>query len=209
MQVHKEGIGIMNKKTLISISGLLVILVIFFLGYIADDGVKGSSASTGSTISGTVEAKEMDVASKIPGKIVKLAIEEGKDVKKGDILLEVDKKDLEIKRLQAQAAVKGAKAQLDKAVGGARSQQIAQAKAAVDQAEAQVKLLENKYNRLYPLYEAEALPLDQLEEVETKLEVARLQAQQAHEQLGLVLEGAQAEDIQALESRRCDRNSAL
>lgn len=192
----------MNKKFLIPISGLLIILFIFLIGYIIDDGAKNGLASTGKlALSGTIEAKEVDVASKIPGKIVELGIEEGKVVQKGDLLLQVDKKDLEIKRLQAEAAVKGAKAQLDKAVRGARSQQIAQAKAAVEQAEAQVKLLENKYNRLYPLYEAEALPLDQLDEVETKLQVARLQAEQAHEQLGLVLEGAQAEDIMALESQ--------
>jgi len=191
----------MNRKIFFPVSALLVILFIFFIGYLIDDGVKGSAASSEFTVSGTVEAKEVDVASKIPGKIVELAVEEGKIVNKGDLLLQVDKRDLEIKKLQAEAAVKGAKAQLAKAVGGARNQQIAQAKAALEQAEAQVKLLETKYERLYPLYEAEALPEDQLDELETKLTVARLQAQQAQEQLDLVLEGAQAEDIMALESQ--------
>lgn len=191
----------MNKKLFFSFSIIIVVLFVFFIGYLLDDGVRGNVDPPTFTVTGTVEAKEVDIASKIPGKVARLVVEEGKEVKKGDTLLEVDKKDLEIKKAQAVAAVKGAKAQLDKAVGGARSQQIEQARAALEQAQAQVDLLETKYNRLYPLYEAEALPEDQLDELKTKLSVARLQKEQAQAQLDLVLEGAQAEDIMALESQ--------
>lgn len=183
----------------------LLVLLFFALNLTTACSTLDKEASANSngvlTVTGTVEAKEVDVSSKIPGKIVEIPVTEGMEVKKGDLLFAVDDKDLAVKKLQAEAAVKAAEAQLDKAIKGARKQQIAQAKAALAQAEAQVDLLQTKYDRYSSLYEAGALTEDQFDEVKTKLEVAVLQKETAQEQYDLVLEGAQAEDIKALEAQ--------
>ncbi|MFZ7101900.1 MAG: HlyD family secretion protein [Peptococcaceae bacterium] len=200
-----------NKST--QIRGMVFWLLLAGAGFLAvgcDSGER-QAAAAGSNLhfTGTVEAKEVDVSSKIPGRIIELHVQEGMEVKEGTLLFEIDPADLEVKKLQAEAGVKAAEAQLNKAVNGARKQQIAQAKAVLGQAEAQVELLQKKYERLLPLYEAEALPQDQLDEVATKLDVARLQAEAAVEQYDLVLEGAQAEDIKALEAQYAGARAKL
>ena len=77
---------------------------------------------------GNVEAKEMDVSSKTPGRIMKLYVDEGEEVEKRDLLFEIDPKDLQVKKMQAEAAVRAAEAQLNKALSGARQQEINSAK---------------------------------------------------------------------------------
>lgn len=163
---------------------------------------KEAKASSNSlAVVGTVEAKEVDVSSKIPGKIIKLHVQEGREVKEGDLLFEINPEDLEVKKLQAEAAVKAAEAQLNKALNGARQQEIAAAKALWEKAQAKVELLQQKYDRLYPLYEAEALPEDKLNELQTQLKVAKLDVKAAREQYNMALEGARREDIKALEAQ--------
>lgn len=195
-----EGKSMLRKKELLTWC-LIIFVTIFIVSGCSSIEKEASASSNTLVVTGRVEATEVDVSSKIPGRIMNLRVKEGMEVKEGALLFQIDPKDLEVKKLQAEAAVKAAEAQLNKALNGARKQQITQAKSVLAQAEAQVQLLEKKYERLLPLYEAEALPEDQLHELETKLNVARMQMDAARAQLDLVLEGAQGEDIQALEAQ--------
>jgi HlyD family secretion protein len=95
---------------------------------------------------GTIEAKEVNVNAKVPGRIIKLYVEEGQEVKTGDKLIEISSEELQAKKVQAQAAVAQAEAALK-----AAKEQYEQAKAGVEassglvkQAEAGVKAAEGK-----------------------------------------------------------------
>ncbi|MFN8470845.1 MAG: efflux RND transporter periplasmic adaptor subunit [Anaerolineae bacterium] len=92
--------------------------------------------------SGYVEATQVDVASEVAGRITKIGGAEGNTVAPGDVLITLDTalKDAEIK--QAEAAVATAKAQLDRAKVGARTEDIHQAETLVAQAEAAQKTAE-------------------------------------------------------------------
>lgn len=150
--------------------------------------------SQGIIAQGVIEAKEVSINSKIPGKIVKLHMEEGQEVKAGALLVEVSSDELRAKEAQAKALIEAAKAsmdaaqgqvdaansQLEKAQNGAREQELAQAQAYCD-------LMEKTYERVENLFEKGAVSAQKRDEVATQLEVAR-------QQLSLAQEGARVED---------------
>lgn len=149
---------------------------------------------------GVIEAQEVSINSKIPGRIVKLYIEEGKEVKAGDILVEISSDELKAKEDQARALVQEAQASynaakgqveaaqavLEKAKSGARKQEIAQAQANYD-------LWQKTYDRVQKLYEKGAVSAQKLDEVRTQLEVAA-------QTLSMAKEGARSEDISSAQA---------
>ncbi|MCL6628550.1 MAG: HlyD family efflux transporter periplasmic adaptor subunit [Armatimonadetes bacterium] len=97
---------------------------------------------------------------------------------------------------QAEAAYRAAKAKLEMALNGARPQEVAQAKAAVDQANAAYKTAKDSYDRFHGLYEAGVIPKQQEEEVELKYLSAKAAKEAAEAKLSLVKEGARREEIE-------------
>ena len=75
-------------------------------------------------LQGQVEAKQINVAPKVPGRVKAIYKQEGDQVRKGDLLLELESTELDAKLSQAEAARLAAQAQSDKAQRGARSEQI-------------------------------------------------------------------------------------
>jgi len=164
--------------------------------------------SEGLVYQGTIEAKEVSINSKIPGRILKILVEEGAEVKAGDVLVEIESEELKAKKAQAEAllqqamagyeaakgqedaaqagydAAKGqldaANSQLQKAENGARAQEIAQA-------QAYYELMQKTYDRVQKLYEKGAVSAQKRDEVYTQLEVAK-------QQLSIAKEGARVED---------------
>jgi HlyD family secretion protein len=160
-------------------------------------------------IQGVIEAEDVDINTKIPGRILDVAIDEGLVVETGDLIATIDAKDIEAKRegvvaqsKAAEAAVEAAKAQLeaanavlDKAKHGARNQDIAKAQASYD-------VYKKNYDRLKTLYDNGAVSLSKLEEVETAMIVAK-------ETLSMAKEGARAEDIEAASATVAAATSAV
>lgn len=150
---------------------------------------------------GTLEARSVDINTKVPGKIAQVLVEEGQTVKAGDPIAIIDAKDLAAKKdglsAQAQAAlaaVEAAKAQvnaaeavLDKAKNGARSQEITKAQANYD-------ITKKSYDRIASLFNAGAASQAQFDEVETKLNIAK-------QDLDMAKEGARKEDISAAQAQ--------
>nr|WP_307993304.1 efflux RND transporter periplasmic adaptor subunit [uncultured Niameybacter sp.] len=61
---------------------------------------------------GLIEANEVNINSKVPGRVVKVYVEEGQQVKQGDPLVEISSDELQAKKQQAEAAVAQAEAAL-------------------------------------------------------------------------------------------------
>lgn len=149
---------------------------------------------------GVIEAQEVSINSKIPGKIAKLYVEEGDEVKAGDLLVEISSDEIKAKEDQAKALVNAAQAAydaakgqleaaqavLEKAKNGARKQEIAQAQAAYD-------LWLKTYERVQKLYEKGAVSAQKRDEVKTQLDVAA-------QTLSMAKEGARGEDISAAQA---------
>ena len=88
-----------------------------------------------STDDAYVDAYISQISSRIGGRITKVAIEDYQEVKEGQLLVQLDPRDLRVKLDQAKAQRAQALAQLDQAKAG-----LTQQRAAVDQAEANVRV---------------------------------------------------------------------
>ena len=93
--------------------------------------------------SGTVETREIEIGSKIGGRVTEVPVEEGQAVKAGSTLLQFECEELKAQLVQARARLEQAQADLDKMLGGNRPEEIAQAEA---NAQAQKAALESARN---------------------------------------------------------------
>ena len=85
---------------------------------------------------GTVEARAIAVGSRGGGRVAKVLVQEGDRVAAGQVLVELERGDLDAQRAIAVAQLAEAQAALDKLQRGARPEEIAQARARADQAAA-------------------------------------------------------------------------
>jgi multidrug efflux pump subunit AcrA (membrane-fusion protein) len=89
---------------------------------------------------------------KIPGTILELHIDEGTKVKKGDLLVQLDAKELVADLAASKASLAQAKARLDELVAGALPDEINQAESLLTQAEARAKFALQDFERAQQLY---------------------------------------------------------
>jgi len=153
------------------------------------------------TASGTIEAVEVNVASKVAGQLLTLAVDEGARVKPGDVLATVDHATADIQLRQAEAGVRLAEAQLALLVKGARSEDIRQAEAALKQADSAFKIAADDARRMRELFATGSVTSKQRDDAEARLTVASAQQSAAAEALGKVRRLARPEEIQAAEAR--------
>lgn len=183
------------KKSLIMI---LVICLLVVLGTVmnrltGEDLIAKESKAL--VVQSTLEMKETNINSQVAGQIKQLHVKEGDTVKKGQILAVMDSDNLLAQKEKAQAAIAtvygqissaeaakaGAQAALRKVQTGAKPEEIAQAKANFDLAQA-------NYDRKKTLFENNAISKSELDSVAAQYEVAK---QQYH----LVINGATREEL--------------
>ena len=182
--------------------GIGIFLVVFLTG--CEDGLnKLTTARRGSSslqITGLIHATEIDVASKVPGRVVAVHVQEGQHVKSGDLLVELNLDELDAKLLQATSSIDAAKAQLALAEKGARPQEKKALTNQVDSARAQVDVTKKMLDRMSKLLEEKAVPQAKYDEVEFKYQVSLNQLEMAQAKLDAVNKGARSEEIRALEA---------
>ena len=148
--------------------------------------------------SGTIEPRETaKTGFQVPGRIRRIYVEEGFAVRAGQLLAELDPEDYKSAEAIAAAGRDAAGALAEKARAGARAQELAQAKAALD-------LAEDEHRRARILYERQSLPAGEFKKAETQLEIAR-------QRYGEAREGARREDVAAAEAqaRQAEANLGL
>lgn len=116
----------MKKKKVIVIPVLLLVV-----GLSAAFAWKSRRPSS-LLVSGTLEARNINVGSKVGGRVSRVLVHEGDRVSPGQLLVEFDSTELEGQLLQAQGQVQAARANLDKMLRGSRTEDIAEAHAAVE-----------------------------------------------------------------------------
>src|SRR4030095_6246710 len=93
--------------------------------------------------SGTIEAKEIPVASKTGGRIARVMVQEGDFVEAGQPLLEIDLSELDARKAQSVSQLKKSEARLLQLRNGPRQEEIAQADAVAAERFFAWKMLEN------------------------------------------------------------------
>ncbi len=124
----------MNRKR------LLIPLVVAGIGAVAAYSIGWFHRDLGLQGSGTVEARNIRVGSKIGGRIDKVLVREGDSVEPGQVLVTFDDKEL-------QAMLEEMRAASEKAQRGFRPEEIEEARAAAAQARAEYEQRKNGYRQ--------------------------------------------------------------
>jgi multidrug resistance efflux pump len=177
--------------------------------------------------SGTVETREIQIGSKIGGRVTQVPVEEGQIVKAGTLLVQFECDELKAQRTQAQAKVEQAQADLDKMLRGNRPEEIQQADATaraqqaafdaarsgprrqeIDQAQADYSAAsadstnaEVTYQRMQKLIATDTISRQQFDDSRDKRDAAAQHAESARQHLALLQAGTRPEDLRAAEDK--------
>ncbi|MGC2299774.1 MAG: HlyD family efflux transporter periplasmic adaptor subunit [Acidobacteriaceae bacterium] len=177
--------------------------------------------------SGTVETREIQIGSKVGGRVTEVAVEEGQRVKAGAPLVRFECDELKAQRVQAQAAIEQAQADMDKMLRGNRPEEIEQAeataraeKAALEEARngprrqeidqgkadyaaaaADATNAEVFYERMKKLVESDTISKQQYDDAKDKRDAAAQRAESARQRMAMLEEGTRVEDLNAADAR--------
>ena len=124
-------------------------------------------------IQGEADATRIDIAARVDGRVAKRPVERGDNVVAGQLLYEIDNPELLTKLKEAQAGLAVAAAQLANVLVGTRAEELAQRKAAVESATANLTLAQQTYDRIKELARTGNAPLQRLDEATNSLQVAQ------------------------------------
>src|SRR6478609_3381757 len=94
---------------------------------------------------GTVETQEVRLSSRVGGRVSKVLVRESDIVEPGQKIVELEMPELDAQRGQLVAQKEAAEAILSRLVNGARKEEIAASKAAVDTAAARLERMQHGY----------------------------------------------------------------
>lgn len=210
------------SKKLLFIPFILLILaaILIFLSFYSSS--KEINIISGS---GTIEAKEVSIASQATGRILSLKVEEGDSVKAGQIIAEIDHSKLDIQLQQALVNLKSSEVRLDQAkltsqiIKTQTQVQIKQAKAMVDasmshlaQAEIGLNIQESTVDTQIQQAEAELAKaitkLDQAQDIykfqqeqsKSQIDLSEASLKLAMTRLSIAEKGAREQEINVAES---------
>lgn len=153
----------------------------------------------GLTLYGNVELRQVEIAFNDSGRIAEVLVEEGDEVAKGDVLARLDTARLKPQVAGAKAQVAAQEAALRKLRNGSRPEEIAQARANVKMAEADLNNARRQYQRLSSLAEStggRAVTSErELDAARTAMESAEARLAANQQVLALAVAGPRKEDI--------------
>lgn len=176
-----------SKNIIVGVGILLILIFVSIAGWIM-----GSKPDT--ILQGQLEAKQVKVSSKIPGRINSILVKAGAKVKKGDILIQIDTPELDAKKNQAEAARNAAKSQSLKAQNGARQEQIEGAFRMWKKSEVGVDVMKKTMKRVQKLHDEGVIPEQKLDETMAKYNAAVETEKAAKSQYDMANKGARYED---------------
>jgi len=212
----------MQRKWIFSLVAAAVVVLAAWLIY---RWLGGRSASL--TYSGTVETREIQIGSKIGGRVTQVSVEEGQYVAAGAPLVAFECDQLKAQRAQAQAVVEQDEADLNRLERGNRPEEIAQADATLREREALLQEARNgprpeelrqaqadydaanadaidaaaTYARMKPLAEKDVISRQQFDGYTAQRDSTAQRAESARQKLLLLQAGTRPEDIRAAEDR--------
>lgn len=165
-----------KKKVTVTVIVLVLVIVLLCGIYAAVQAHEKNKL----VVQGSLKMTESTLNSMLEGTIEEVLVSEGDEVKEGDVLVRMKSDIVDAKLMQAEGAQSAAQAQADMADAGARSQEVAQAKAAYEYAA-------KMYERMKVLLQEEAIAQSTFDQVEAQYKAAK-------ETYDMALEGARTED---------------
>jgi multidrug resistance efflux pump len=162
------------------------------------------------TSTGSIEAPtQAKVATVVSGEIVHLKLEEGDSVKAGEIIAKLDTAALDAEVEAVQASIQVADANLARIRGGARPQEMADARAVVARAKAALDERQQELDRYQQLYDRQSATLKELQAMQAQFKMAQQEHERALQREALVGEGARSDDIDIARRKLDEARSQL
>ncbi len=148
-------------------------------------------------LQGQIEATEIRISGKLPGRIDSFCVNEGQNVRAGDTLVLINSPEVEAKYQQVNALEDIAKFQNEKIDDGTRKQIIQSFYELWNKSKTDLKLAKTTYDRISTLYRDSVVSSQRKDEVEALYQSAVAAEKAAHQQYLLVSEGPQVQDKQS------------
>ena len=150
-------------------------------------------------VTGVVEASDVDISSKIPGRLDTVFFKEGDLVKKGDIIAKLESKEMNAKVEQAKGLLETAEFKYKMTQNGALPEEKNAVQKQYLQAKYQFDLADKTWNRMSSLYKDSLLSAQEKDQYEFQYKAAKEQMDAAKSKYDLVLSGARFEEVKMAE----------
>lgn len=187
MEKQKKQIGIAFVVI------LLAVVIVSAIGIIA-------MSNKPVILQGQIEADEIRISGKLPGRIDTFLVREGQNVKMGDTLVVINSPEARAKYQQVNALEDIAKFQNKKIDDGTRQQIVRSVEELWNKAKSDLQLAKVTYERIQVLYKDSVVTSQRKDEVEAMYKAALAAERAAHQQYLLVKDGAQKEDKESARS---------
>ncbi|MBR5205308.1 MAG: efflux RND transporter periplasmic adaptor subunit [Bacteroidaceae bacterium] len=172
---------------------LVAIVIISLIGILA-------MSHTRVVLQGQIEATEIRISGKLPGRVDTFLVAEGQSVKRGDTLVGISSPEAYAKLQQANAMEDVAKYQNEKIDEGTRLQIIRTAEELWNKSKTDLQLAETTYRRIQALYKDSVVSAQRYDEAEALYKVAISAERASHQQYILAKAGAQKQDKESARS---------
>ncbi|WP_441369811.1 HlyD family secretion protein [Acinetobacter lwoffii] len=181
---HEQAPEIPKKKKY-----LLLALIPILLAVIAF-GLWKSYQPAPLELQGRVEAETVQVATKVPSRIEEIYVEEGQQVKKGDVLVRLNSPEIQAKKQQAVAALQSALALQSTAERGSQEENIASLYANWQSLKAQQNLAKVSYERGANLFKEGVISRQRRDELYAASQSAAQMTEAAYQQYARAKRGS-------------------
>ena len=151
-------------------------------------------------LQGQIEATEIRISGKLPGRIDTFLVREGQYVKMGDTLVVINSPEAWAKFQQVNALEDIAKFQNKKIDDGTRRQIVRSVEELWNKSKSDLQLATVTYDRIQALYKDSVVTSQRKDEVEAMYKAAQAAERAAYQQYQMAVDGAQSEDRAAARS---------
>lgn len=152
-------------------------------------------------LQGQIDVTEINVSAKVPGRIENVLVQEGAKVERGQLLATLATPEVRAKAAQATALVDAARALEEKAVIGARPEDINAAKMQWEAAQQAADLARITYERVQRLNDEGVLPTQKRDEAYAQAKATQAQANAAQSIYLKARAGTRPEDLRAAKAK--------
>ena len=179
-----------KSKKYLAISFIVVLIAVIILSFVGMFLLKDKPV----ILQGQIEATEIRISGKLPGRIDTFLVEEGQNVKAGDTLVVINSPEALAKYQQVNALESIARFQNQKVDEGTRKQIIATVQQLWNKSKSDLELAKTTYNRIEVLYRDSVVSSQRRDEVKALYDAAVAGERAAWNQYQMALDGAQIQD---------------
>ena len=205
------------KKILAAASITVILIAIFAALYTKKKTPETAAPTPGRSViqvaaEGKVEAMpgcEVEVGSELEGKIAEMFVEEGASVRKGDLIAQMENREIQAKLKEAEADSAASRAKYREVATGARDEEIRRADATFEKATADMEAARKEAERYDQLHQKGIVSRSSLDEMERAYRVAAGRQKEAAEERNLLKAGPKKDTLTYYEdaSRKADASA--